>query len=157
MQYGTPGQDSPSVDLEHETNLQRFLVSVAAQKLIHSAHDISDGGLFVALAEKAIMHAEAPLGFTVDLENAENSLFRIQQQLFSEAQGRVVISISPDKSQEVIEAAAKYNVPLCAIGQVVAQEVSIALNGNKILAFTIDDLNNAYYHSLEHALHLDEL
>jgi phosphoribosylformylglycinamidine synthase len=157
MQYGTPGQDSPSVDLEHETNIQRFLVSVAAQKLIHSAHDISDGGLFVALAEKAIMHAEAPLGFTVDLENAENSLFRIQQQLFSEAQGRVVISISPDKSQEVMEAAAKYNVPLCAIGQVVAQEVSIALNGNKILAFTIDDLNNAYYHSLEHALHLDEL
>ncbi len=157
MQYGTPGQDAPSIDLEHETNLQRLLVTLAEKKLVHSAHDISDGGLFVALAEKAIMNAETPLGFTVDLENAENSPFRIQQQLFSEAQGRVVISISPDKSIEVMDAAAKHHVPLCAIGQVIEQDASIALNGKKILAFTIDELKNAYYHSLEQALHLDEL
>ena len=157
MQYGSPGQDAPSIDLEHEANLQGLLVTLAENKLVHSAHDISDGGLFVALAEKAIMNAGAPLGFTVDLENAESSPFRIQQQLFSEAQGRVVISISPDKSREVMDSAAKYNVPLCVIGQVVTQDASIAINGIKILAFTIDELNNAYYHSLEHALHLDEL
>ena len=157
MQYGTPGQDAPSIDLEHEANLQQLLVTLAERKLLHSAHDISDGGLFVALAEKAIMNAEAPLGFTVDLENAEDSPFRIQQQLFSEAQERVVISISPDKRREVMDTAAKHNVPICAIGQVIEKEVAIALNGNKILAFTIDDLNNAYYHSLEQALHLDEL
>ena len=157
MQYGTPGQEAPSIDLEHETNLQRLLVTLAERKLLHSAHDISDGGLFVALAEKAIMNAEAPLGFTVDLEYAENSPFRIQQQLFSEAQGRVVISMAPDKSREVMETAAKHNVPLCVIGQVIEQDAAIALNGKKILAFTIDELKNAYYHSLEHALHLDEL
>ena len=157
MQYGTPGQEAPSIDLEHETNLQRLLVTMAERKLLHSAHDISDGGLFVALAEKAIMNAEAPLGFTVDLEYAENSPFRIQQQLFSEAQGRVVISMAPDKSREVMETAAKHNVPLCVIGQVIEQDAAIALNGKKILAFTIDELKNAYYHSLEHALHLDEL
>ncbi|MEI7747824.1 MAG: phosphoribosylformylglycinamidine synthase subunit PurL [Chlorobiaceae bacterium] len=157
MQYGTPGQDAPSIDLEHETNLQRLLVTLAEKKLVHSAHDISDGGLFVALAEKAIMNAETPLGFTVDLENAENSPFRIQQQLFSEAQGRVVISISPDKSREVIETAAKHNVPICSIGQVIEKDAAIALNGKPVLAFTIDELKNAYYHSLEQALHLDEL
>ena len=157
MQYGTPGQEAPSIDLEHETNLQRLLVTLAERKLLHSAHDISDGGLFVALAEKAIMNAEAPLGFTVDLEYAENSPFRIQQQLFSEAQGRVVISMAPDQSREVMETAAKHNVPLCVIGQVIEQDAAIALNGKKILAFTIDELKNAYYHSLEHALHLDEL
>ncbi len=157
MQYGTPGQEAPSIDLEHEANLQRLLVTLAERKLLHSAHDISDGGLFVALAEKAIMNAEAPLGFTVDLANAENSPFRIQQQLFSEAQGRVVISIAPDNSPEVMETAAKHNVPLCAIGQVIEKDAAIALNGKKILAFTIDELKNAYDHSLEHALHLDEL
>ncbi|MEI6651324.1 MAG: phosphoribosylformylglycinamidine synthase subunit PurL [Chlorobiaceae bacterium] len=157
MQYCTPGQDAPSIDLEHEANLQRLLVTLAENKLVHSAHDISDGGLFVALAEKAIMNAEAPLGFTVDLENAENSAFRIQHQLFSEAQGRVVISIAPEKRREVMDTAAKHNVPICAIGQVVAQDISIAINSKKILDFTIDELNNAYYHSLEHALHLDEL
>ena len=56
MQYCTPGQDAPSIDLEHEANLQRLLVTLAENKLVHSAHDISDGGLFVALAEKAIMN-----------------------------------------------------------------------------------------------------
>ncbi len=157
MQYGTPGQDSPSVDLEHETNLQRFLVSIAEQKLVHSAHDISDGGLFVALAEKGVMNAEAPLGFIVNLEDTESSPVRIQQQLFSEAQGRVVLSVAPDKIREVAEAAAEHNMPLQAIGTVVERAASISVNGREIVSFTIDELAEAYYHSLEHALHLDEL
>jgi len=157
MQYGTPGQDSPSVDLEHETNLQRFLVSIAEQKLVHSAHDISDGGLFVALAEKGVMNEEAPLGFIVNLEDTESSSVRIQQQLFSEAQGRVVMSVAPDKIREVAEAAAEHNMPLQAIGTVVERAASISVNGREIVSFTIDELAEAYYHSLEHALHLDEL
>ncbi len=157
MQYGTPGQDSPSVDLEHETNLQRFLVSIAEQKLVHSAHDISDGGLFVALAEKGVMNAEAQLGFIVNLEDTESSPVRIQQQLFSEAQGRVVLSVAPEKIKEVAEAAAEHNMPLQAIGTVVERAASISVNGREIVSFTIDELAEAYYHSLEHALHLDEL
>ncbi len=157
MQYGTPGQDSPSVDLEHETNLQRFLVSLAEQKLVHSAHDISDGGLFVALAEKGIMNAERPLGFIVNLEDTESSPLRIQQQLFSEAQGRVLLSINPDKIREVAVAAAEHNIPLQAIGTVVERAASLSINGREIVSFTIDELAEAYYHALEHALHLDEL
>ncbi len=157
MQYGTPGQDSPSVDLEHETNLQRFLVSIAEQKLVHSAHDISDGGLFVALAEKGVMNAEAQLGFIVNLEDTESSPVRIQQQLFSEAQGRVVLSVAPEKIKEVAEAAAEHNMPLQAIGTVVERAASISVNGREIVSFTIDELAEAYYHSLAHALHLDEL
>ncbi len=157
MQYGTPGQDSPSVDLEHETNLQRFLVSVAEQKLLHSAHDISDGGLFVALAEKGIMNAEAPLGFIVTLEDTESSPIRMQQQLFSEAQGRVLLSVSPDKIKALAATAAENNIPLQAIGTVMERAASISINGKEIVNFTIDELAEAYYHSLEHALHLDEL
>ncbi|MFZ4524166.1 MAG: phosphoribosylformylglycinamidine synthase subunit PurL [Chlorobium sp.] len=157
MQYGTPGQDSPSVDLEHETNLQRFLVSLAEQKLVHSAHDISDGGLFVALAEKGIMNSERPLGFIVNLEDTESSPLRIQQQLFSEAQGRVLLSINPDKIREVAVAAAEHNIPLQAIGTVVERAASLSINGKEIVSFTIDELAEAYCHSLEHALHLDEL
>ena len=157
MQYGTPGQDSPSVDLEHETNLQRFLVSLAEQKLVHSAHDISDGGLFVALAEKGIMNAKAPLGFIVNLEDAGNSPLRIQQQLFSEAQGRVLLTIAPDRIREIAAAAAEHHIPLQAIGTVVERAASISINDREILSFTIDELAEAYYHALEHALHLDEL
>ena len=157
MQYGTPGQNAPSIDLVHEKNLQDLLVALASKKLLHSAHDISDGGLFVALAEKAIMHAEAPLGFSVDLENASSGPCAIQQQLFSEAQGRVVLSISPDKAKEVIEDAMKHHVPIRVIGKVVDRDALIAVNGEELLHFTIEEFMAAYYHSLEHSLHLDEL
>ena len=56
-----------------------------------------------------------------------------------------------------MDAAASQHVPLRVIGKVIEQDVSIAMNGKKILAFTIDELKNAYYHSLEQALNLDEL
>jgi phosphoribosylformylglycinamidine synthase subunit PurL len=157
MQYGTPGQDAPAIDLEHEKNLQELLVTLAAEKLVHSAHDISDGGLFVALAEKAIMNEEGPLGFSVNLEDAASSPYRMQQELFSEAQGRVLLSIAPEKAKEVITEAVKHSVPVRVIGKVVEKDATIAVNGQKILNFTTGELSQAYYHSLEHSLHLDEL
>ena len=157
MQYGTPGQDAPSIDLVHEKNLQDLLVALAAKKLVHSAHDISDGGLFVALAEKAVMNADAPLGFSVDLENTNHSPYSIQQQLFSEAQGRVIVSISPEKAKEVIAEALERHVPIRVIGQVVEKDATIAMNGEALLHFTLEELSGAYYHALEHSLHLDEL
>lgn len=157
MQYGTPGQDAPSIDLVHEKNLQDLLVALASKKLLHSAHDISDGGLFVALAEKAIMNTEVPLGFSVDLEMTNSTPFEIQQQLFSEAQGRVVLSISPEKAKEVIEEALAHHVPIRVIGKVSERDANIAVNGVQLLHFTTVELSDAYYHALENSLHLDEL
>ena len=157
MHYDTPGQDAPAIDLDHEKNLQELLVALAGKKLVHSAHDISDGGLFVALAEKSIMNAVAPLGFSVDLEISDSGPYHIQQQLFSEAQGRVVLSIAPENEKEVIDAANKHNVPVRVIGKVVDRDAVLAINGKEIINLPIGKLAEAYYHSLEHALHLDEL
>ncbi len=158
MQYGTPGQDAPSVDLGHEKNLQDLLIELAGKKLMHSAHDISDGGLFVALAEKTVMDSESPLlGFSVELEITGTGPNIVQQQLFSEAQGRVVLSIAPEKAKEVIEEAVKYNVPIRVIGRVVKGSGAIAINGQEVLNIPSGQLADAYYHSLEHALHLDEM
>ncbi len=85
------------------------------------------------------------------------ALVSIQQQLFSEAQGRVVLSISPDKAKEVIGEAVEHQVPVRVIGKVVEKDARIAINGEEILHFAIEELAAAYYHSLEHSLHLDEL
>lgn len=155
MQYGTPGTDAPSVDLQHEKNLQELLVSLASKKLINSAHDISDGGLAVAIAEKSIMDRDCMLGFEVELEDVGSGLASIQRQLFSEAQGRVIVSLDPAKAAAVIEAAGRLNVPVRVIGKVQQSGARIAVNGRTSAEFTIDELLNAYEHSLEHALHLD--
>lgn len=157
MQYGTPGQDAPDIDLEQECNLQNLLVSLASRRLLNSAHDISDGGLVTALAEKAVMNEDRHLGFDVDLEDAESNAFSMQQQLFSEAQGRVLVSIAPESAREVIEEAVRLSVPVRVIGKVVEQNTTIAINGRTAVSFTTEELAGAYYHALEEALHLDEL
>jgi phosphoribosylformylglycinamidine synthase subunit PurL len=157
MQYGTPGQDAPDIDLQHEKQLQDLLVSLASKKLLRSAHDISDGGLVTALAEKAVMNEALHLGFDVDLEDAARDPFRIQLNLFSEAQGRVLASIAPESAKEVIEEAVRFNVPVRVIGKVQEKNAAIAINGKTVVSFTTAELAGAYYHALEKALHLDEL
>jgi phosphoribosylformylglycinamidine synthase len=158
MQYGTPGQDAPAIDLDHEKNLQDLLISLAEKKLVHSAHDVSDGGIFVALAEKSVMASENPLlGFSVDLETSGKGPAVIQQLLYSEAQGRAVLSISPQHAREVIEEANSHGVPIRVIGQVVEGCAAIAVDGKKIISLPLGKLAEAYYHALEQALHLDEL
>jgi phosphoribosylformylglycinamidine synthase len=157
MQYGTPGTNSPVVDLKHEKNLQELLVTLASKKLINSAHDVSDGGLAVTLAEKSIMNRDRMFGFEVDLECADSGSVAIQKLLFSEAQGRVVISVDPGKAGAVIEEADRLNVPVRVIGKVLPDGGSIAVNGKLVVAFTLDELLHAYEHALETALHLEEL
>lgn len=157
MQYGTPGQDAPSFDLDQECKLQNLLVSLAGSGLLHSAHDISDGGLFTALAEKAILDRSNPLGFAVDLESGAKSSSFIQELLFSEAQGRVLLSVEPDNAAEVMELANRSGVPAKVIGQVRAENASIEIDGHEELSFTTEEMSQAYYHALEEALHLDEL
>ncbi|MBM3163140.1 MAG: phosphoribosylformylglycinamidine synthase subunit PurL [Chlorobi bacterium] len=157
MQYGTPGQDAPDIDIGHERNLQELLVSLASKRLLHSAHDISDGGLMTALAEKSVMNEQGTLGFDVDIEDTVNSPCRLQQQLFSEAQGRVLVSIAPESAREVIAEAVHHNVPVRVIGKVVRHTAAIAVNGKTAVSFTTGELAGAYFHALERALHLDEL
>ncbi|NTU68262.1 MAG: phosphoribosylformylglycinamidine synthase subunit PurL [Chlorobiaceae bacterium] len=157
MQYGTPGSDSPSIDLQHEKNLQDLLVSLAAGRLINSAHDISDGGFFVAVAEKAIMDRDNLLGFDVELEDDGRGMAHIQHQLFSEAQGRVIVSLDPAKVQAVIAEAGRLDVPVRVIGKVLDQGCRIAVNGRTVAEFTTGELLHAYEHALEHSLHLDEI
>ncbi|MBN1279425.1 MAG: phosphoribosylformylglycinamidine synthase subunit PurL [Chlorobiaceae bacterium] len=157
MQYDTPGQDAPDINLIDEKNLQDLLVGLASKKLLKSAHDISDGGLLTALAEKAIMDKGSTRGFDIDIEDAANNPCHIQQQLFSEAQGRVLVSIAPDAAREVIAEAVQLNVPVRVIGKVVENRATIAINGKTAVSFTTEELAGAYFHALESALHLDEL
>lgn len=90
------GGAGPTVDLDHEARLQQFLVAVAAARLVRSAHDCSEGGLAVALAEAAIggPYADRGFGAIVDLRSYAPALHAVQA-LYGEDHGRVVLSVSP--------------------------------------------------------------
>ncbi len=157
MQYGTPGRKAPSFDLESEKRLQELLVDLAASGLLGSAHDVSDGGLFAALVEKAVMDGSNASGFAIDLETDDKNGAIVQQLLFSEAQGRVLLSLDAENAVQVIEKAAGKGIAARVIGQVRESGATIEVNGNRLLSFTTEELARTYENALEEALHLDEI
>ncbi len=90
---GVKASPAPAFDLEEEFNLQQAVGSLISSGLVQSVHDVSDGGLFIALAESALPRG---LGFEV----VTMYDYRKDAFLFGESQSRVVVSVSPDKQAE---------------------------------------------------------
>jgi len=82
---------APAFDLEEEFQLQKEMMRLIDNKMVSSAHDISEGGLFVTLCEKGFFRH---LGFTVVTDNA----IRKDAFLFGEAQSRIVVSVPAEKA-----------------------------------------------------------
>ncbi len=104
----------PACDPVEERRLIDALLSAIHAGTVRSAHDCSDGGLAVALAECAMMRRDQQFGFEVDLTHW--SELPLRALLFGEAQGRVVVStVAPDR---VCAIAAEHGVPARVIGRV---------------------------------------
>ncbi len=104
----------PRVDLERERAVQRALAAMTDRRLLRSAHDTSEGGLAVALAECAVNAPGGPLGMNVELQDSISPV----GLFFGEGQGRVVVS-SPEASvAEVLRIAEEFGVPAVRIGTV---------------------------------------
>jgi phosphoribosylformylglycinamidine synthase len=110
--FGAP----PRVDLAAERALVDLLVEAAARGLLASAHDVSDGGLAVALVESAISGPVA-MGFTVDLTAWAGDIGPAAA-LFGEDQARAVVSTTRENLKGLLALAAKHDVPAAAVGQV---------------------------------------
>ena len=91
---GVSFSPAPYFDMEEEVSLQQKVAELIGRKLIRSAHDVSEGGLFVTLAESAF---PGELGFDVA---AGDGAIRKDAYWFGEAQSRVVVSVAPSKSAE---------------------------------------------------------
>jgi phosphoribosylformylglycinamidine synthase subunit PurL len=115
---GFVGGAPPPVDLEAERRLQRLLAALAGAGLLRSAHDCSDGGLAVALAEACIggPFAGATRGATVILPDGGS--VAPEALLYGEDAGRVVVSCSPPGLSDLLELAASHGVPAEEAGAV---------------------------------------
>jgi phosphoribosylformylglycinamidine synthase len=107
---GTP----PWIDLKMEQAVQRCCIEAIEQELLCSAHDLSDGGLAVALAECCVGGPEKPLGVRIDT----HEMIRGDALLFSESQSRIIVSLKEENLVGLEEIAARHNVPLQVIGTV---------------------------------------
>lgn len=102
---------APYFSLEDEYDVQRTVYEANKLKIVNSAHDVSDGGLFTTLLESSM---ENDLGFRIDYD----SPVRFDSFLFGEAQSRVVVSVDPKDFEKLQNISAQNSVPIQKIGVV---------------------------------------
>ena len=117
--YGFVGGQPPRVDLAVERCLVDYLVTAAERGLLRSAHDCSHGGLGVALAEVAMGSPYRETGFGLDIDLTAYGLrLAAVELLFSESQGRAVVTCAPERATAVAALAQELGVPAQRVGTV---------------------------------------
>ena len=152
------GGPPPPVDLAAELRLQRLLVAAAGRGLLRSAHDCSDGGLAVALAEACLggPYAAATLGASIELPNAAG--LAPEALLYGEDAGRVVVSCEAARSAELEALAAEHAVPVASVGAVGAPggrlEIALLDRGTSF-AWQTPDLRRVYFDAIPRRMKTD--
>ncbi|WP_442603049.1 phosphoribosylformylglycinamidine synthase subunit PurL [Paenibacillus sp. KN14-4R] len=120
----------PVLDLETEKKLHSTVLGAIQQGLVASAHDLSEGGLAVALAESCI---SSGLGAVVNFATE----LRADIALFSESQSRILLSATPAKADALEKWIASQGVPYQVIGTVQGEELNIQVNGQGAVQATV--------------------
>jgi len=150
LKTGTP----PRINLEHEKQLHDTLRSLITAGFVKSAHDCSEGGFAVALAESCISQQiarETPrlIGAAVDLSSFESA--RLDALLFGETQSRVIISAKPADAEKILAQCSNDKIPAKQIGKVGGPNLEIrAKSGTHRWALT--DLYDGWWNSIRRAM-----
>ena len=143
--HGKVAGRPPRLDVEAEKRLHALLAEGAARGILRSAHDASEGGLAVALAECSFRGTEAGLGGRFELPGA----LRPDVLLFSETPSRAVVTTRDDL--RLPELARRHGVPWARIGAVGGGRLTLASAGKTLLDLAVAHLHEAWM-SLEAAL-----
>ncbi len=135
--FGPP----PSIDLELEKNVHLFVREAIRRGLLNSAHDCSEGGLAIAIAESCIGNN---VGARVKLKDS----IRIDALLFGESQSRIILSF-PEENQNVLDdLARRYNVPFSVIGRTGGDDLII----NDFLDCSLAEMRHKWENGLRERL-----
>ena len=137
---GTP----PWIDLKLEQSVQNCCVEAIQQEIIRSAHDVSDGGLGVTLAECCIAGPEKPLGVRIDT----HEMIRGDALLFSESQSRIVVSLQEKDLGQLQAIAVQSHAPLQVIGSVGGTRLII----QPLVRVPVEELKSIWSNGLEKRL-----
>lgn len=152
LKTGTP----PRCDLEKEKELDLAVRALIHTGSVKSAHDCSDGGLAVALAECCMSRQEARetprlVGAQVDLSAAAPKGSRLDALLFGETQARVVISTGALDAAKVLERARILGVPAVRLGTVGGDDLVVKTGGAQ-LSWPVRELHDLWWNSIARAM-----
>jgi phosphoribosylformylglycinamidine (FGAM) synthase-like enzyme len=136
----------PAIDLAAEKRLMDGLLALAGEGLLRSAHDVSEGGLAVTLAECCFVSED--LSADVSLEDHEPT----EVALFGERGGRAVVSVARERLAPLRSIAAQYHLGAREVGRVTRGEFRIQYNGRAVVSAAADSLLGTWAGALERAL-----
>jgi phosphoribosylformylglycinamidine synthase len=135
----------PVIDMERERNVQEACLRAAEAALLRSAHDCSDGGFAVALAECCFSSLNrAAVGADVDLTGT----LPIPTRLFSESPSRIIVSFDEAALGEMEELAARVGCPFTLLGSTGGNTLSIKADGEEVVNLPVSELEAAWRSSL---------
>ena len=148
--HGLVAGEPPHLDLNRERALIDVLVKAAAARLIESAHDCSDGGAAVTLAECTF--DSGGLGCVVDLPaapgRAADEAWAVAGALFGEAAGRVIVSAAADRVEALIALAREAGVPATVVGRTGGERIEISVAGARVVECAVADAERLWSSAL---------
>src|SRR5689334_9368116 len=146
----------PKVDLAHEIKIQNAVRGLISAGLVKSAHDCSEGGLAVALAESCF-NPKGLLGAQIDCSGdrtAGSTPASTETVLFNESQSRIVISIAPGDLERSISILQTVDVPFQRLGEVSGDQLRIQV-GEEKFAWPVADLYEDWWNSIRSLVESD--
>jgi phosphoribosylformylglycinamidine synthase len=143
--HGLKKGKCPGIDLNLEKSVQNTTLEAIEKGLVQSAHDCSEGGLAVALAESCISNPEKKLGAKINL-SADH--LRRDALLFGESQSRVIISAKQKNVNKILQIAKKNKTPVSVIGKVEGTRLVI----DRLINLSVNDLYKAWGSAIENYL-----
>ena len=144
--HGLTRGDAPHLDMTEECAVQESALAMIQSGLITSAHDVSDGGLLVALAE-CVLFSE---NLGVDIRLNPESMARLDALLFGEAQSRILLTAAQSKADQLEALVAEHpDVQLTVLGAVSSNPaLSVTVGSKSVLHCTTDAMRTVYFGSI---------
>lgn len=142
--HGRKAGRPPRLDYQKEKASQAAVRRLIRAGVLQSAHDCSEGGLGVTLAE-ACFSTEARLGARLRLQTPG---LRDDQALFNESQSRIVVSVVPARAEEAMRLAAEAGASVQRLGEVGGDALSISVNDRRY-RWDVEGIFNSWYFSIE--------
>ena len=135
---------NPTIDIEFEKKVQAVCLEAIQAGLVASAHDASEGGLAVCVAESCISNPQRLLGACIDVAELAAQGARLDEILFGEAPSRIVVTVDPKDLARLEAIAAKHAVPCCALGTVHGDQLVVKYQGADVVDLEIETLSDTW-------------
>ena len=135
---------NPQIDMDMEKAVQEACLEAIGAGIINSAHDCSEGGLAVTLAESCITNSSKMLGATIQLDTLKKEDTRTDEILFGEAPSRIVVSVNKEKIGALQEIAGRHSVPCCVLGHASGERFVVRDGQKAVIDIGLKELSHTW-------------